>query len=1670
MSESKSNSVSGALGLTLVDYLAVVGFDKDKGLELDRNAEAAAELSGSVLSKAPLDRAYQTSVLQVFPPSDRVNYPFTPEIAQLCMPKGLRFYTEKKVPPQTEFHSFVLTKEDGSRIYGCAFTFFEPVHDIQVRQQMLELNHQYIQQKVESDVTARNDSHHGLQQTHTLPRNISSTSRRNFSHRESYYDSTNKNIFVSKCICVVQRLPMLFSTQHLLCSLYIAALTPRKSQYTLEQLIYWSLHQVPLPIPGTSLQCNYGGLELAVRRPAFGELHFFDYPMCDLFSLIDVETFVRLFTSFMLEHQILLCSRQMDRLMLVAECLSVLLFPFRWQLPYVPIVPYSQLNFIEAPVAYLLGFCYEDRIPDQIFQSNICILDIDSKKLDTPEEVQTFPQHEKLVRQLKRLYLRFQTNPTNFYGDSAVKEEAVEEKREMSPVKVVMRRDAGVQQRRNNLNRKGIVDELSEGVTFRQTPTTTSDWTSKRMSRSFDNSDSLEAFKDEPHYYDEMEESTSNNNIVRDTVAPPKPTENVQKYFNALNFNTTVRELFLHHFVQLFSNYEQFVVINKMNDKIRDSVVDFDKASFLSDQPDSYLPFLAAFLETQMFTSFIDAKLKAQFNEVDENLMLFDKRINDLKTQLQGNGSNRVSMINQMPEFNANAIAQEQPRYHYEVPSPSSHLASTSRENNSSSFPEIDPDLFDVSSASQEHQLPWMAPNNKAVLLAAELDEQKRNSNIASPRKKQRKKREPVTTDTKEQNYAFVKQLLKETKVKTNRLLLMKMGKEALDLGHHDSAVQGVEENTLVAGFCDLLDRVWANDLKKKTAVNDRTWTQEEKKRKSALWTNIFRYCENNKPDLDRVSKHNHPNVSPEVYDAINNNPEAGFEDRDQGALADIIHKIRNLTETEPEVSAWNKIVNVANFVSDKIVSKLDEEGNFGDNNNRERGRSVQRGNNTIDRLFGWRSNSVAPSEGDREVEREGRRPDKVGATRMGEVEGQRNLLQNRRGQFEDVRQASRTENQNVRPENMNQMPENQYSRPVPGNRPGLTDQIEHHRSANRPGLPVPEAPPSRNVRQNVAELPPHPQQHRANIYRHPEPQRQARPPLPRSIHKSSSVSDFAPQLNENRPPQAQRDHSVRRGRDQSRGPHKERKRSLSRSRDCDEKLAELPPLPTSLLFDFNNIFRMTEIRTDIGYARAFVRLALERKLLHSHLKTILSDHRLLRELYRRSGFLRSEDEREQFLYHILSLNAVDFTCFTNTFRSTRMQYEVLLVGTLDRFQSSGVWIMCAGTLGSTQKIAMPPNSLQFTFDHKNLGILTTLRIGHREKISKWLLQYVLVRNNITGQLYKFNCKKWFGRSVEDGALERVLVAEVVSQRATEDNSPTEQSQPQQYLNSVKNLMPSSMMNKLASAHGGSLSTLVSGAMSRPESPVSTPVKEPHRRRSSSRSEVGYPQQHRNQSLSRPAQYNYYSAREGNKHQRSPSVSEAPAKSWDPRTNELQHRIGEAVNALVKHFLCQSGNPTANLTQLLCGEKGLIKYLEQVFILGRKDSLFRFFGKTYPWDYIEKSFSWFANLIPSATGEALSRDQKSIIIYAYDVVTKIAANANVGKEGKFHAFLLLTLRDHQLGALLSLLAWTPVTKEFYDETSILNQPGQLKALNRLLNALHDFNFNFESSLTYGIGI
>ncbi|KFQ59247.1 DENN domain-containing protein 5A, partial [Pelecanus crispus] len=66
----------------------------------------------------------------------------------------------------------------------------------------------------------------------------------------------------------------------------------------------------------------------------------------------------------------------------------------------------------------------------------------------------------------------------------------------------------------------------------------------------------------------------------------------------------------------------------------------------------------------------------------------------------------------------------------------------------------------------------------------------------------------------------------------TKRMLVEKMGREAVELGHGEVNITGVEENTLIASLCDLLERIWSHGL-------------QVKQGKSALWSHLLHYLEN---------------------------------------------------------------------------------------------------------------------------------------------------------------------------------------------------------------------------------------------------------------------------------------------------------------------------------------------------------------------------------------------------------------------------------------------------------------------------------------------------------------------------------------------------------------------------------------------------------------------------------------------------------------------------------------------------------------------------------------------------------------------------------------------------------------------------------------------------------
>ena len=109
--------------------------------------------------------------------------------------------------------------------------------------------------------------------------------------------------------------------------------------------------------------------------------------------------------------------------MLVAECVTAVLFPFVWQHVYVPILPSTLHHFLDAPVPFIMGLhaqateCKEN-IP---CEANLCFVDIDNNVVQVPEDLPTFPQRSEFIDELSQVLQKYNIPVGNIANKSVPK-------------------------------------------------------------------------------------------------------------------------------------------------------------------------------------------------------------------------------------------------------------------------------------------------------------------------------------------------------------------------------------------------------------------------------------------------------------------------------------------------------------------------------------------------------------------------------------------------------------------------------------------------------------------------------------------------------------------------------------------------------------------------------------------------------------------------------------------------------------------------------------------------------------------------------------------------------------------------------------------------------------------------------------------------------------------------------------------------------------------------------------------------------------------------------------------------------------------------------------------------------------------------------------------------
>ncbi|XP_045729627.2 DENN domain-containing protein 5B isoform X4 [Mirounga angustirostris] len=885
-----SGSGSSPTACRFAHYFVLCGIDADSGLEPDelavlyqwleadrhgKSQDTANTTSGENFDQSPLRRTFKSKVLAHYPENIEWN-PFDQDaVSMLCMPKGLSFrtQTDNKDP---QFHSFIITREDGSRTYGFVLTFYEEVTSKQIctaMQTLYQMHNAEHYSGVYASSSCSMDS---------LASSVDEGDTTSLLKLQRYnsYDISRDTLYVSKSICLITPLPFMQACKKFLIQLYKAVTSQQPPPLPLESYIHNILYEVPLPPPGRSLKF-YGVYEPVIcQRPGPSELPLSDYPLREAFELLGLENLVQVFTCVLLEMQILLYSQDYQRLMTVAEGITTLLFPFQWQHVYVPILPASLLHFLDAPVPYLMGLQSKegtDRSKLELPQeANLCFVDIDNHFIELPEEFPQFPNKVDFIQELSEVLLQFEIPPE---GSLHCSESATK-------LKNLVLKDLVNDKKNGNVSSNNIsMYELLKG--------------NETIAR-------LQALaKRTGVTVEKMDLSATLSEKEKDLKLQCEEAE-LRDY----QLNVQLREVFANRFTQMFADYEAFVIQTAQDMESwltnREQMQNFDKASFLSDQPEPYLPFLSRFIETQMFATFIDNKIMSQWEEKDSLLRVFDSRIEKMRLYNVRAPTLRTSIYQKCSTLKEAAQSIEQRLMKMDHTAIHPHLLDMKigqGKYEQGFFPKLQSDVLATGPANNNR---WVSRSATAQRRKDRLrqhsehiglDNDLREKYMQEARSLGKNLRQPKLSDLSpaviaQTNCKFVEGLLKECRMKTKRMLVEKMGHEAVELGHGEANITGLEENTLIASLCDLLERIWSHGL-------------QIKQGKSALWSHLIQF-------QDREEKQEHLAESPVALGPERRKSDSGvmLPTLRVSLIQDMRH-IQNMSEIKTDVGrarAWIRL------------------------------------------------------------------------------------------------------------------------------------------------------------------------------------------------------------------------------------------------------------------------------------------------------------------------------------------------------------------------------------------------------------------------------------------------------------------------------------------------------------------------------------------------------------------------------------------------------------------------------------------------------------------------------------------------------------------------------------------------------------------------------------------
>lgn len=334
---------------------------------------------------------YKPDYLSRYPLGDLPEFPFPNSVPLFCLPMGatLELWSKEATQLKPVFSTFVLTVSDAKhKVYGSAVTFYERFPEEKLTEKQKEML--------------------------------------------KYSEESDSLLYANKSICVLSHWPFSDDFEVWLRWLHSIVTNGQPQQIPVERYITQLLDEVPFPSPRILLQVStQNNLDRVIlTQPEDLPLPRSAASFKQLLISLGPENCLQVLLLMLTEQKVLIHSLRPDTLTSVAEAVSSMLFPFKWQCPYIPLCPLGLVEVLHAPLPFLIGV--DSRFFDLYDPpSDVSCIDLDTNIITVAEtqrqnlNIKLLPKKPaKILKStLDYLYYQLRNNTANNTQDNMVQDD-----------------------------------------------------------------------------------------------------------------------------------------------------------------------------------------------------------------------------------------------------------------------------------------------------------------------------------------------------------------------------------------------------------------------------------------------------------------------------------------------------------------------------------------------------------------------------------------------------------------------------------------------------------------------------------------------------------------------------------------------------------------------------------------------------------------------------------------------------------------------------------------------------------------------------------------------------------------------------------------------------------------------------------------------------------------------------------------------------------------------------------------------------------------------------------------------------------------------------------------------------------------------------------------------